>query len=343
VIYFLVYAGLLLCGFISRGSASQRNALYYVCLVGLFFFVGFRYRVGCDWQGYLNIFELVRHSEAPLNNTEIGFWAVNRLLHDFGLEYPYINVIASGAFFLGLNSLARRQPDPLAVLILAFPILILNLAMSGIRQAIAFGFLCYAFGAFVERHLVRYILFVAIAYTFHTSAALFFMLAPLVRGEYTRRRVALAGLIALPGLYYILSSESFEIYVKRYLGTAIEAAGAPFRAGLIALTGVLFLWLLDRKWSKWYVRDYKLVKVSSYLMLAVFPVALLTSVGGDRFGYYLASIQLVVLARLPFLLNGSYRNLVAIAPYVVFGATLLTWTWLSWLFEKCYVPYQAWW
>ena len=227
MIYFAVYVGLLLCGYVSRGKSSLRNQFYYIWLFGLFFFVGFRYRVGCDWTGYLKIFEssYLREDSAT---TEQGFWTINRLLHDFDLDYPYINVIASGAFFLGLHQIAKRQPDRLGILILAFPILILNLAMSGIRQAIGLGLLCFAYNAFIDASLVRFVLFLGTASAFHTSAASFLMLVPFVRGQFSRTRVALGGLVALPGAYYLLMSKGFEVYSERYIGTTTEAFGAPF-------------------------------------------------------------------------------------------------------------------
>jgi hypothetical protein len=312
----------------------------------LFFFVGFRYRVGCDWGGYFLIFEDARRFEetSSARPAELAFWALNRLLNVFELEYPSVNVIASAAFFLGLHALAKRQPDPLSILILAFPILILNLAMSGIRQAIALGFLCFAYNAFVDSRLVRYVLFVMAASTFHTSASFFMILAPFVRGEYSRKRIAIAGLVALPGAYYMLTSQAFEFYTRRYAGTGVaEAAGAPFRTGLLALGGIVFLWLLDRKWKAQSVRDYKLVKLSSFMMVVTFPLSFFSSVIADRFGYYLNPIQLIILARLPFLVKGQDSTIIAFAPYAAGALFLLTWIELSSLFEKCYEPYQMWW
>jgi hypothetical protein len=346
VIYFLVYAGLLLCGFVSRQAGVARNTLYYVWLLGLFFFVGFRYKVGCDWGGYLVIFESARyHTIAPtaLQQSEVAFWAINRLLNDFELEYPYVNVIAAGLFFLGLHAVARRQPDPLAVLILAFPILILNVAMSATRQAMALGCICFAYNAFVDRRLLRYVLFVTIATTFHASAIFFLALVPIVRGEFSRRRIALGGLLALPGAYYLLNGSTMDVYTRRYVGSGAEAAGAPFRAGLVALSGIALLWFLDRKWKAQSIQDYKLVKICSYLMVATFPLSLFSSVIGDRFGYYVNPIQLIILARLPVLVQSPYSTIVAFAPYAAGALVLLTWIELSSLFELCYVPYQLWW
>ena len=346
MIYFLIYVALLLCGFLSQGKRSLRNSLYYVCLLGLFVFAGFRYEVGCDWTGYLNIFNVAGRPEASdtARQSEVSFWALNDLLHYFDLEYPYINVVSSAAFFLGLHVLAKRQPNPLGILVLAFPVLILNIAMSAIRQGIALGILCFAYNAFIDKRLTRYIFFVALGATFHMSAISLLALTPFVQGEYTRRRIAFAGLLALPGLYFLLTTQSFEIYASRYIGSVVpEAAGAPYRTGLLALTGIVFLWFLDGKWKAQSIRDYKLVKLSSYMFIATFPVALFSSVIGDRFGYYLAPIQLIILTRLPMLVKGRNSAIVAFAPYAAGALILVGWIGFSQLFEQCYLPYQMWW
>jgi hypothetical protein len=345
VTYYLVYASLLLCGLLSSGRPSNRVALYYLCLVGLFFFVGFRYKVGCDWDGYLNIFRATTRQTLAnsLESEEPAFGAVNVFLHYYELEYPYVNVIASAGFFLGLNALARRQPDRLGFLILAFPILILNLAMSGIRQAIAVGLMCFAYNAFVDRRTVRYVLLVVFAAQFHHSALIFLGLAPFAWGAVSRAKIVLAGLLALPGAYFLLTSGSFDVYAQRYIGGAVVAAGAPFRSAFLALPGVIFLLFLARKWREQSIKDYQLVSLSSYMMLAIFPLSFFSSVIGDRFGYYLYPIQLVILARLPVLVTGPYSSTAAFAPYAAEALLLLTWVEFSALYPRCYEPYTVWW
>ena len=344
--YYLVYASLLLCGLLSSGRPSNRVALYHLCLVGLFFFVGFRYKVGCDLDGYLNIFNTTRRHtlEMSLQTGEPAFDAVNVFLHYYELEYPYINVIASAGFFLGLNALARRQPDRLGVLILAFPVLILNLAMSGIRQGIAVGIMCFAYNAFVDRRPVRYVLLVVFAAQFHHSALTFLALAPFAWGAVSRAKTVSAGLLAMPGVYFLVSGGTFDRYFLEYAGqSAAVAAGAPFRSAFLALPGAIFLLFLARKWREQSIRDYLLVRLSSYLMVAMFPISLFSSVIGDRFGYYLYPIQLIILTRLPLLVKGRYSTTVAIAPYAAEALILVTWAELSALYSRCYEPYRVWW
>ena len=102
------------------------------------------------------------------------------------VPYPFINVIAGSIFFIGVHSLARRQPDPLAFLVLLFPILIINMPMSGIRQGAAIGLICIAFSAFIDRRPVRFGFWVIIAAGFHSSAIVFLLMLPVAAGSYTR-------------------------------------------------------------------------------------------------------------------------------------------------------------
>jgi hypothetical protein len=345
VTYLFVYATLLLGGFITASRPLPRTAFYYMCLTGLFVFVGFRYEVGCDWSGYEIIFEAQRYetfADTALRS-EPAFGLLNAIVHYSGLEYPYINVFSSAAFFLGFHALAKRQPDRLGFLILSFPVLLLNLPMSANRQAIAVGFLCVASNAFVECRLWRFVILVVCASGFHSSALTYLLFAPLIHGQLTPKKVALAGLIALPGAYLLMTSEAFNTYSQRYVGTEIDAAGAVFRAGLLAIAGAVFLRFLNAKWKTEFPRDHKLVLLSSYLMVIMLPAALFSSVIGDRFGYYLNPTQLIILARLPFLAGGRHSILIFLAPYAALGLVLLVWTQTSTMFSICYEPYRLWW
>jgi hypothetical protein len=299
--------------------------------------------VGCDWSGYLNIFELQRYAtlEDALNKSEPAFWAVNDFLHAYSLEYPYINVFAAAVFFVGLHALARRQPDRLGFLILSFPVLILNLAMSATRQAIAVGLMCWAFNAFMDRRLLRYVFFIILAASFHSSALSFLMLVPFIHGRLSAQRIALAGVLLMPGAYFLLSSEIFQTYSSRYVGAGADAAGAPFRTGLLALTGSIHLLFLNKKWKLYFPGDPKLVTILSWLMLIVFPLAFLSPIIGDRFGFYLNPAQLIVLVHVACLYRGLY--LVSLLPYALGGLVLTVWTQYSDLFALCYLPYKVWW
>lgn len=74
--------------------------------------------------------------------------------------------------------LARRQPDPLGFLVLLFPILIINMPMSGIKQGAAIGLICIAFAAFIDKKLFWFTAWTLLASTIHNSAIVFLLLIP---------------------------------------------------------------------------------------------------------------------------------------------------------------------
>jgi hypothetical protein len=345
MIYNLLYVSMILCSVISRDHHNYRLFFYFLWLCVLFVFAGFRLNVGCDWDGYKNIFEQLRYVDISdaVQEREPLFMLANTLLHRYDLEYPYINVICSFIFFLGMHRLAKREPDPYGILVLSFPVLILNLPMSGIRQAAAIGIMCFAYNAFNDGRLIRFVVFVIVASGLHASAVIFLILAPFVHGELTRRRIVIAGLITLPiTARFILTLDSFREYSDNYAAAgSVVASGAPFRTGLLALTGAWFLWRFRRDWQIRSIHDYKLVWFGSVIMVATFPVSFISSVIGDRFGYYLVPIQLVFLARLPFL--GPRSPIVPMVPYIAGAAYLVVWTQTSAIFELCYIPYRSWW
>ncbi len=103
----------------------------------------------------------------------------------------------------------------------------------------------------------------------------------------------------------------------------------------------MFFIVARKPWEQAY-RDYSLVLVSSFAMIAVAPLLLLSTVIADRFGYYLVPIQCVIFARLPYLALGRYRPLYSVLPYFGLLALFTYWTLNSYHFNQCYVPYQSW-
>src|SRR5690606_32628262 len=128
---------------------------------------------------------------------------------------------------LGVHTLAKKQPDPLSFLILLYPVLILNMPMSGIRQGAAIGLICMAFAAMIANRPVKFVALTIVAAALHASAALFLLMAPFARGEFSIKRVVAAILIGAPASVLLLSGEA-EFAASRYVGAGAEAFGAVF-------------------------------------------------------------------------------------------------------------------
>ncbi len=344
MIYVAIFVLLILLRWSLAGQPKLRAQLYPLLLLGLFLFSAFRFEVGCDWSGYYHQFFRygplsLSESTAEREPVWVSLFVVQTWL---GLPYPWINVVAAFIFFLGAHVLARRQPDPFAFLILLYPVLIINLAMSGIRQAAAIGIMMIAFAAFSDRRLIRYVVLTIIAAGFHSSAMVFLLLTPLVKGSYSRNRLALAGFLAVPGALVLLSGKAAETAAERYVNSGIDAAGAAFRVGLVFLTGLWFVTIQRRAWRHSWPGDFRIVSVSAPIMLAMIALVPVSSVIADRLAYYLIPAQAMMFARTPWLPIGSEKALKTALPYLVLLAMLGVWTVYSWHFRQCYIPYRSW-
>jgi hypothetical protein len=325
-----------------RGGA--RKQVYLMALLSLFIFSAFRYRVGCDWSGYY--FQLAAAANFDWSTItsiqEPISWAILAWINAKDLQYPVVNVVFNAVFFCGVHILARRQPDPLGFLVLLFPILIINMPMSGIRQGAAIGLICIAFTSFIDRRPLWFATWVTLAGGFHSSALIFMLLLPLATGRYTRNRLLLAAVLALPGAYFLATSEAAEVATSRYVGTGIDAAGAVFRIGILGLSGLYFFVYLRKKWLFTWPGDYSLASIGAIGMAMVFLLLPISSVIGDRFGYYFIPIQALIFARVPYLPFRKNAALHSALPYLGLLLVFTVWSLRSLLFEACYVPYQTW-
>ena len=344
MVYLGLTGALFLLRFALTGHTTSGKLVYFVVLVGLFLFSAFRYQVGCDWSGYYNQYLIAANLDwsSITDKREPIWWAILWWIQDNGLPYPVANIASSAVFFFGVHVMARRQPDPLGFLVLLFPILIINMPMSGIRQGAAIGLLCIAFASFCDRRPIWFGFWVIVASGVHTSALVFMLMAPLTIGRYTRNRLMITALLALPGVYFLATGDAGELASDRYIGTGIDAAGAIFRLGILGLSAIYFFLFLRKRWMHTFPKDYSLVSIGAIGMALAFLLVPISSVIGDRIGYYLIPIQTMMFARLPYLPFRMNRTQYSAWPYLLLLFVFTVWSQLSWHFQKCYIPYQSW-
>jgi hypothetical protein len=121
-----------------HGAALVIAALFAILIIGL------RYRVGGDWDAYVELFNNARHMSfsGALNSGDPGFWALNWVAgHYVGNEVWVVNLTCAAVFGWGLFRLCSVQPRPWLAFAVAIPYLVIVVAMGYQRQAVALGFL----------------------------------------------------------------------------------------------------------------------------------------------------------------------------------------------------------
>ncbi|WP_415393754.1 EpsG family protein [Paracoccus sp. SJTW-4] len=342
--YVAMAFGLFLLRYAVLGQPRLNRQLYPIVLAILFLFSGFRFEVGCDWGGYLNQYELARSMtrDQALQNVEPVWWSLLRLQYMIGLPYPWINVLSSLVCFAGIHVLARRQPDPLGFLVLLFPVLLINMPMSGIRQGAAIGLICVAMTRFMNGRLLGFLLWVVLAASFHSSAAIFLLLAPLVSRKITGVRILGAALLALPGVVLLMAGEAGQVATQRYIDTGRDAFGGPLRIALLSLSSMFFFLFLRKAWRREFPEDYQFVTLGAVGMMLIAALLPVSTIIADRLGYYFIPLQALIFARIPWMQSLPSRPILAAAPYLGLLVFFVVWTMSSGHFQSCYIPYQSW-
>src|SRR4051794_25757029 len=191
--------------------------------------IGLRWKIGPDWDAYLDQFNYTKlwSPEQAMTHVEPGYFMLNWLVHQFGGQFWVLNLICGTVFTAGLTAFCLRQPNKWLAFLVAFPYLVIVIAMSGNRQSLALGFLFFAFNAFERSRINWFVVLVLAAALFHGSILL---ILPLCLLAYTRNglhRIILFALVAVIGVYFF--RDVFVIYARRYSSDAIQSSGIAYR------------------------------------------------------------------------------------------------------------------
>lgn len=329
------------------GHFSGRLREFLFCVLFFFFvlFVGTRFETGCDFTGYLRRFQYLGAMNGPLLDiTEPGYYLLSYLTKEAGLGFVWLNVFAASIFFYYLIKFCKNHPRPFLLVALVFPILVIQLSMSGVRQALAVAFLMGALDAFIKGKRLQVVVYILIGSSFHQSLIILLPLALMVGRSYSFVRVLGALLVLLPVAIYLLSGR-MEVYENRYISEIygeMNSRGAVLRLGLLVMTAALFE-LFTRRMSHCYPREYNLMRVFSLVAFALVPVMLVNTVALHRLIFYVVPMQAYILAALPRAVFSNRQAIQAAEICVVglYAAYIFVWFLVSRHADICYVPYES--
>lgn len=315
--------------------ASQRRVyllMWFTVFVLIVIFVGLRHHVGMDWNNYL----------VMIQRANLGSWSDSLLVAEpgyatllyvsgqmgWGIYGAYL--IGTIIFTAGVFKYARTTPNPWVALAVAFPYLIVVIAMSGARQTVAIGVLFWLFGVWYKTTLSYRIAFVFLATAFHASAIIFLLLITADLQLRKSLRVLIFLFLTVIVAYGVLTSASFDFYQRVYItggdtSSPLESGGAMFHVMLNAGPAALAMALGAR--AKAVLLPDKLHLNMAYAALAMIPIALVASTVASRFSIYLFPISIMVLSSLPIVVKPTDR--LFLKGLMVFALPFVMYVWLG--------------
>jgi hypothetical protein len=343
-VYWAIFTVLALGALLNQNTGPQKSAIGVVALASLpiLAMIAFRWEVGPDWSAYVEIFRFTRNYSLShaLSHSDPAFFVLNWLAHQLSGPFWLVNLIYGVIFVGGLTAFALRQPNPWLVFVLAFPYLVIVVAMSGARQAAAIGFFFFALNAFASGRIFRFVVLAIIAALFHASALL---MLPICALSYSKSRAQSALLVVIAiVLGWAYFSEAFGVYTERYSSERVQSFGVGYRLAMNALPALIFLsfprsfGVEEHQRLLW--RNLSLISLAAIALVFVLP----SSTALDRFILYIFPLQFFVLGRVPYVFAKDRGTSGLLILLCIGYAALIQIVFLSFgTFAKAYVPYQS--
>jgi hypothetical protein len=252
----------------------------------------------------------------------------------------FVNTASAAIFSWGLVVFCRAQPRPWLALVVAIPYLVTVVAMGYTRQSVAIGLAMLALVALTDRKLLRFVVFVALAATFHKSAVILMPLAVLAGTKHRLWTAFWVGLVSVI-FYVLLLQDSVASLQSGYIEAQYESQGAALRLAMNAVPAVVFLWLGrrfvmppdERTFWTW----MSLAALCFVVLLLVSP----SSTAVDRVALYWIPLQLFVLSRLPNAMAGRGGQKAFWVRAVVAYSAVVLFVWLFFASHAfAWLPYQ---
>ena len=211
-------------------------------------------------------------------------------------------------------------------MVVSIPFMVVIMGMGYIRQGMAISLLMLGILALSRGGIVRFILYLIVAATFHSTAV---VLAPFAAFITQRNRyvtIAMGGLLTV-GLAASLLLGRAERFNTNYVTEGMSSTGAAVRLFMTALSAALFLRYRKRIASTpqelGFWRAFAIVPIVLLLLIPVFP----SSTVLDRLGLYFLPIQTYVAGHLPDAAgrNSKERHLVAVGVIALYALAFFVW------------------
>jgi hypothetical protein len=329
-----------------QGPAARWSNYWKLTFVLLVLMIGLRHEVGGDWGNDWGLYGITVGSTtgvtlfAALRVGDPGYSLLMWLVDLMGQGIYALDLVSAVPFSLGLVIFCRAQPRPWLALVVALPYLVIVVAMGYTRQSVAIGLSMLGLVALAQGSILRFVLWVALAATFHKSAVILLPLAVLA-GSKRPIYVAIWVCLSTAILFILLLQDSLEALVTNYIGAQYNSQGAGIRIAMNAVPAILFL--LFRRRFVMPQRELifwtwmSLGALAFIVFLAVSP----SSTAVDRVALYWIPLQLFVLSRLPDAMGKmGGKNAIWVYAVVAYSATVQ----FVWLFYAqtafAWLPYQ---
>ncbi len=326
----------------ARVDISVRTLLFL--LIGIIFIllIGLRHEVGGDWDRYISIYAYHKGIDLDFSKFTSGDYAYETISW-FSLNYLdgvySTNLICAIIFMIGLIRFCRTLPLPWIALFVSVQFLIIVVSMGYTRQSAAMGLLLWALVDLRRGKTMLFYMYIILGALFHKTLLIMLPFGYL----YGVNRFDILGFIAFSSSLliaaYVLLMESIQNMYYYYIEIEFHhSGGALIRVFMSFVAAMIFFIFRDKFKKRFY--DEKLWFMFSLMSIVLLPASYFYSTFSDRVAIYFLPLQLVILSRIPVLIESTYnRTIFVTGTIIVYTSAMFVWLTFGNHSNK-WLPYQ---
>lgn len=319
---------------LSFGLERSSKVIRFVAILLPILFVGLRLNVGTDYAAYVymyNLFAVININEyftLTENSIEIGYYLLIQLSQLIG-GIPWVMFLLASIITISVAYLAikRLAPNNIPMVFFLYLMTILPFTLNGIRQGMAMSIVFFAISYIISGKFKKYLLFILLATSFHTSALLllplYFLRAIVLNRRYDNTlSLSLAVVLAVGIGFGLPAVIGFGSGIP-LLGDYLEYEGRQVGIGLLDIVFKVIPLIAVFCTYSMVVKKNKHAKIFAALVLLEIATLGLGSISAVfiRISYYLAIGGLVYLALIPSSLSSHRLRRLTNILVVLYGIT----------------------
>lgn len=187
--YVVLMLFMLFLGMFSINTKKEKRVICIIGILCLGILMAFKdISVGNDTNNYVYFFKTLQNSSAwynPDTRFEPGYQIFSKLISNIFGEYQYLFIsTAVICMFCLYKGVFNYSDNPGFSLFLFVSLRFFYFFLSGLRQAIAVSIIIIAFHYLMKGKIIKYLIAVALATTFHLSALIFILALPISRMKF---------------------------------------------------------------------------------------------------------------------------------------------------------------
>lgn len=334
-----------------KRSKVHRIAFYLV-VVFLVFFAGFRGRLGTDYNTYLRYFSSIKEGTATLVSVEPFYFLLGFITDSFEL---FLLIIAMLSVLIKSKYIYEESKYVFVSLIVYYSYMFLQFDMGIVRQGLALAFTLWAATYIKERKLGQYLALCFVAVMLHYSALIFIPAYFLAQKEYTRKTIYGISLIALilsftdfwKVISYVLSmlsvfglnKYSWYLTNEAYRASAFELMDLQRIVMLIFFTEYIKRKNNDDEENKIYLNMYFISTVLYYLFRTFSAIS-------SRGSYYFTAFEILLFPGVLKNIKSPYKRVLVWAMIMLYCGIYLYKVINQYsvgdYYNLPYIPYNIW-